>query len=433
MIAKTTTGSDFGGGIAYGAGIRSGRENKQSRLVSVSNIYSTDAESIASEMRNVAALNDRIQRPVWHTALAWAPGEVVSLEQKRQAAALYCELIGASLERHQVVVYEHRDKPHPHIHIYINRVPLDGGPALALHNNYARNVKATAHIREKLGMTPLPEKRQSLRDHSPDKQATRELVQGAVQRALGDQQVTTTEQLQQQLRGQGIETRLKVNEQGTLVGVSFRAGGISVTGTEVGYKAHQLRTHFAGLAGAPAPRVAARPQREPDPGTPARPAHPRATDAQQQQVRQDVHNALTAALQRPDVRTVADLAKQLGTAGIAATFKRDQQGVLVGTRFRYQEQEVKGTEVGYKAQQLRAHFLNEPQVGIRTGGQPTPLPQIDREGTAGPAGDDSVGLVGLVGQLTAALGQGLQPTQAGDEARDQENEPRKRRRRRPML
>lgn len=249
MIAKTTTGDDFEGAIAYGAGLRAGRENKKAELLSINNVVSRDPHRLAAEMKAVAALSPRCKKPVLHTSLSWAPGEEVSREQMLKAAAMYCELMGASLARHQVAVYEHRDKPHAHVHIYINRVPIDGGPALHLSQNYARNVKACRQISEELGMTPVPKRRQSVNDHSQRRTGARTFVRDQLQAALADTAVRDLAQLTARLSAQGVQAEFKHDSRGILVGASFRHNETAVKGTEVGYKAQQLREHF----GLPAP------------------------------------------------------------------------------------------------------------------------------------------------------------------------------------
>jgi hypothetical protein len=245
MIAKTVTGADFTGALEYGAGIRSDRTNKQAELLSVANVGSIDAAGIAAEMRDVAAMSSRIQQPVWHTILSWAPGEQVNREQKLRAAARYCELMGADLARHQVAVYEHSDKDHPHVHIYINRVPIDGGAALDTSQNYARNVKATQKIRKELGLAELPNRRQTTRDLDPAKEATRSHVRDVLTAALANPAIQSLDQLVAHLREKEIEAVLKRDAKGVLVGTSFRYEETSVKGTDVGIKAKQLRDHFS--------------------------------------------------------------------------------------------------------------------------------------------------------------------------------------------
>jgi len=245
MIAKTVTGADFTGALEYGAGIRSDRTNKQAELLSVANVGSMDAAGIAAEMRDVAAMSSRIQQPVWHTILSWAPGEQVNREQKLRAAARYCELMGADLARHQVAVYEHKDKDHPHVHIYINRVPIDGGAALDTSQNYARNVKATQKIRKELGMAELPNRRQTTRDLDPSREVARGHVRDVLTAALANPAIQSLDQLVAHLREKQIEATLKRDAKGVLVGTSFRYQETSVKGTDVGIKAKQLRDHFS--------------------------------------------------------------------------------------------------------------------------------------------------------------------------------------------
>jgi len=247
MIAKTVTGADFVGALEYGAGLRSNRTNKQSELISVANLGSNDAAEIAAEMQKVASLSHRIQQPVWHTVLSWAPDEQVSREQKLKAAALYCELMGASLERHQVAVYEHKDKDHPHIHIYINRVPIDGGAALDTAQNYARNVKATRQIREQLDMAPLPERRLSTKDLDPQKEVARGYVREQLTAAMQDAGIRSLDQLVARLKEKQIDVHLKRDAKGVLVGTSFRYQEGNVKGTDVGVRAKQLRDHFSAF------------------------------------------------------------------------------------------------------------------------------------------------------------------------------------------
>ncbi|WP_077924502.1 relaxase/mobilization nuclease domain-containing protein [Spirosoma sp. 209] len=239
MIAKTTTGKSFGPALEYGAGLKEGKENKPSQLLGASNLVARDPQGMAAEMIAVAD-SSRCQRPVWHTSLNWPKGETVEKQQLLRAASEYCRRMGADPTRHQVAIYQHHDRPHTHIHIYINRVPIDGGPALDTSHNYARNVKVCQAITEQLGTRKLPEQRQSLNDHNPHKQSTREYVQETIKTTLTNPQITTVEQLSEQLRLKGVESQFKHDSKGGLVGCSFRYEQTAVKGTEVGHKAKQI-------------------------------------------------------------------------------------------------------------------------------------------------------------------------------------------------
>lgn len=245
MITRTTIGADFEGALTYGAGLNQRGAGKKAELIGSSNLVDVgNPRGLAAEMQAVADENTRCKNPVWHTSLSWAEGEPLSRAQKLQAAERYCEIIGASWDAHQVAVYEHRDKKHEHIHIYFNRVPVMGGPAVDTGHNYARNLKAIKTITQELGLTPLPKHRQSIKDRRPSVQDTRQVVRAALVAAMGDPQVQSVAQLQERLAAQGIEARLKRSQAGQLVGVSFKQGEAAVTGQDVGMKAAQLRDHY---------------------------------------------------------------------------------------------------------------------------------------------------------------------------------------------
>lgn len=89
-------------------------------------------------------------------------------------------------------------------------------------------------------MRKLPEQRQSLNDHNPHKQTTREYVQETLKTTLANPQITTVEQLGEQLRLKGVESQFKHDSKGVLVGCSFRYEQTAVKGTEVGHKAKQI-------------------------------------------------------------------------------------------------------------------------------------------------------------------------------------------------
>jgi hypothetical protein len=247
MIAKTITGSDFEGALTYGGGLRHGKEKdpREAPLLVVSNVISGSPKEMAQEMKALASLSRKVQKPVWHTVLSWTEGEAVSLAQKVAAARRYCELIGAPIERHQVVVYEHRDKKHAHIHIYINRVPIDGGPALRTDNNYYRQPAITRQISQELGMQPIPERRRSIKDLDPKKEAIRKQISQSLLAVLSQPGRGGEEWLAAQLRQQQIGVRYTHDKGGTLRGVSFELQGVRVRGQEVGFKAAAVREVFA--------------------------------------------------------------------------------------------------------------------------------------------------------------------------------------------
>ena len=371
MITRTTIGADFEGALTYGAGVRQGDSpKKKAELIGSANLGDVgNPRGLAAEMQTVADENTRCKNPVWHTSLSWAEGEQLSTAQKLQAAERYCELMGASWDAHQVAVYEHRDKKHEHIHIYFNRVPVMGGPAVDTGHNYARNLKAIKTITQELGLTPLPAQRQSFKDSRPPVQDTRQVVRAALVEAMADKQVQSIEQLQARLTAQGIEAKLTRSQAGQLVGVSFRQGAAAVTGQEVGFKAAQLRAHYE-----PAQRQAQGQVQQPAP-VPAQlidqvQRSVAAGVVQEQQAREQLRQAVAAVL--ATATGGATFQQALTARGISWQVQKDAAGQS-SMRFTQGGHTFAGTEL---SPAFSVEGMKEQMKANRPAQQPQPAAQL---------------------------------------------------------
>ncbi|HEV7347424.1 relaxase/mobilization nuclease domain-containing protein [Telluribacter sp.] len=244
MIAKTTIGSDFHGAIHYGAGYRlDGTIIKgKAELLLLNNVISQDPKGIAAEMQQEAAYG-RCKKPVWHTSLSWKPEEHPTREQMIVAANSYCQKMGADPTDHQIVVYQHHDQPHRHIHIYINRVPTDGGPALATSHNYARNERICREISQEMGFAKVERiKEGQLRHVAPNQLEAQQVVQLAIQEAL-KAKLKSPADIERRLKEKGIECRYQL-EGGKLKYSSYCYQGIPIKGQDVGFTAKQLQARL---------------------------------------------------------------------------------------------------------------------------------------------------------------------------------------------
>jgi hypothetical protein len=372
MITRTTIGADFEGALTYGAGVRQGDSpKKQAELIGSSNLGDvSNPRGLAAEMQSVADERSQCKNPVWHTSLSWAKGEQLSTAQKLQAAERYCELLRSQLskklpkaeraaynvwEQHQVAVYEHHDKDHDHIHVYLNRVPFDGGPAIQTGHNYKFNLKAIQVISEEMNLNPLPSQRQSFNDSRPPVQDTRQVVRAALVAAMTDPQVQSLAQLQERLAAQGIEARLKRSKADELVGVSFRQGEAAVTGQDVGVKATQLRAHYE-----PAQRQAQ-----------SQVQRPVAADVARAQAQEQVRQALAAVLA---TATGGDgLSAGLAARNVSYRVNKNEAGQNVSMSFAQGEHIFEGTELSpaYSIAGMNAQIQANRQAQ-----QPQPAAQL---------------------------------------------------------
>lgn len=241
MIAKTTIGADFLGAICYGAGLRvNGKEIEgKSELLLTYNLVSDDPRGMALEMQREAEFS-RCKKPVWHTSLSWKPGENPSKEQMVEAANRYCEKMGASPEDHQIVVFQHHDRPHRHIHVYVNRAPMGGGKALETSHNYARNVRVCKDISCELGFGKVEKIEKGKLRHVAEYQLKAQKVVNLAIRDALKKGCKTFGDLELRLKEKGVECKYSLDE-GRLKSTSYCYQGVPITGQDVGFTANKLQ------------------------------------------------------------------------------------------------------------------------------------------------------------------------------------------------
>ena len=81
-----------------------------------------------------SAAGRKLEKPVCHYSLNWAPDERPDRPEMSQAVAESLEVLG--LEKHQALVVAHNDTPHRHVHVVVNRVDLETGKVASLDRNH---------------------------------------------------------------------------------------------------------------------------------------------------------------------------------------------------------------------------------------------------------------------------------------------------------
>ena len=121
MIGETHHSADFNEKVEYVL------DKEKGQFLFTQNLLNTeDPGLIAASMRACASQADaRCKKPVYHLILSWDPQDEVTREQMAEVGKRVLKELG--LEEYQAVAGEHSDKPHPHVHIVVNRVhPEDG-------------------------------------------------------------------------------------------------------------------------------------------------------------------------------------------------------------------------------------------------------------------------------------------------------------------
>ena len=127
MIAVSSSGKSFRALAAYLARGRSGDEPDRVAWSTSRNLPTADPELAAVFMRATAGQSDRVEKPVYHIALSFDPGDQVDRATMERVAGRVLDRLG--LAEYQAVVVSHRDRGHAHVHILVNRVHPETGKA----------------------------------------------------------------------------------------------------------------------------------------------------------------------------------------------------------------------------------------------------------------------------------------------------------------
>ena len=127
MIAVSSNGRSFRALASYLATGRTGEEQDRVGWTAGRNLPTDDPELAATFMRATAARSDRVEKPVYHIAISFDPGDPVDRATMERVTNRLLERLG--LAEHQALVVSHRDREHPHLHIMVNRVHPETGKA----------------------------------------------------------------------------------------------------------------------------------------------------------------------------------------------------------------------------------------------------------------------------------------------------------------
>ena len=127
MIAVSSSGKSFRALAAYLARGRGGDEPDRVAWSTSRNLPTGDPELAAVFMRATAGQSDRVEKPVYHIALSFDPGDQVDRATMELVASKVIDRLG--LSEHQAVIVAHGDRGHAHVHILVNRVHPETGKA----------------------------------------------------------------------------------------------------------------------------------------------------------------------------------------------------------------------------------------------------------------------------------------------------------------
>ena len=236
--------------------------NKNASLICTSNVLiSKDADGLTREIFDVCrTIRPDVIRPIWHQALRLPPGEEITHERFREIAQEYMRRMGFG-PSHQWGAIVSDDPKGQHIHIFANRISIDGSLYLGKNENL-KSTRITQELEAKFGLhatagpattmradgkvkVAMPRERRAKRNelemhdrlaHEGKAQPmARKAILKVLRAALFAGQASGLGAFLSVAEGAGIAVKANVANTGKVNGLSFMAGdGIAFKASQLG-------------------------------------------------------------------------------------------------------------------------------------------------------------------------------------------------------
>lgn len=118
------------------------------------NLPTDDPLLAAKYMEATAQLSARTRKAAYHLMIAWHADERPTPGAMQNVARQTLQMAG--LAEHQALIMGHGDKPHPHLHILLNRIHPDTGRAWKTTHDFARFDRIMRDLAEAHGFAFVP-------------------------------------------------------------------------------------------------------------------------------------------------------------------------------------------------------------------------------------------------------------------------------------
>jgi hypothetical protein len=261
MIGKVRVNQSFGAMCQYV--LQEKTPEKGAEVLAAHGVRTDSAAHMAADFDMVRAMRPGLGKAVLHVALAFPveEKEKVTNEVMGRIAQDYLRGMKIDPENTQWAVVRHQDKTHPHMHLVVNRVDLDGQTVSdqfvrsrsvdvckGIEQQYGLIVADQVGRKQALAIGPTPAQAKAT---TPKEEQSAEWSRARqdIGRALGYTagQARSFDELREALRPRGIELELTRRKDGSPAGVVFEQDGHRVKGSQVGreYSAGNLETGFA--------------------------------------------------------------------------------------------------------------------------------------------------------------------------------------------
>jgi len=224
MIGKGSSISSTLGALRYGQDQQKEAEQVYSYLIA-----GDTPEEIAREFRAVQELNDNCERNTLSFILSPTISDGNNLDQRELGELTKKFIQEMKLGERQAVAYVHRDKEHTHVHLYVNRIDLNGR---AYNDSFIgkQSQLAAERTARELGMQTV---REVQYERSIQLSGIRSEIRNIHERTIGEGRSRNLESYIARMREQQVKVIPSINKAGNLQGFRFEYKGHNLKASEV--------------------------------------------------------------------------------------------------------------------------------------------------------------------------------------------------------
>lgn len=225
MIGKVVIGKTFGGCISYVV------QKKDAQLLYSTGIRTENIRTMTDDFNMQRKIRPSLGKAVGHISLNWSLHDKARLTPEMMLATAQDYLLKMNIRDTQVLIIQHKDTAHPHLHIIYNRVN-NQGKTITDQYQYKKNILVCRELTLKQGFHLSKGKtqvnRQQLKGADQVKYKLYDLIQKARLNAKDWKQfegILAKDQVSLLFKYKG-----QTNE---VQGISFRLGEYSFKGSEI--------------------------------------------------------------------------------------------------------------------------------------------------------------------------------------------------------
>ena len=224
MIGKGSSISSTLGALRYG-----NNQEKEAEQVYSDLIAGETAEEIAEEFKAVQALNQNCKRNTLSFILSPTVRDGENLSNRELGELTKTFIQQMKLQERQAVAYVHRDKEHTHVHLYVNRIDLNGR---AYNDSFIgkQSQLAAERTARELGI-------QTVKDVQYEKSLELSRIRGEIQKAhhnaISQDRTIDLQTYINRMWEQQINVIPVINKSKQLQGFRFEYQGQSIKGSDV--------------------------------------------------------------------------------------------------------------------------------------------------------------------------------------------------------